>query len=100
MICPGNLERIAKYSRRIVIIVPGCVPVAPGHERFPTKRQDDLLAPFGTIWCEPLLLDTPPIAIEAKLPRPIQVQPIVTLDRSTLPIRTWILKSREKKLAR
>src|SRR6266576_3989881 len=100
MICPGNLERIAKYSGRIVIIVPGRVPVAPGRERFPTKRHDDLLSPFGTIWCEPLLLDAPPLAIEAKLPRPIQVQPIVPLDRSTLPIRTWILGSGEKKLTR
>src|SRR5262245_19689265 len=100
MICFGHLKRISKYSRRIIIVVTRGIPVAPCRQGFPTKRHDDLLAPLGSFRREPQFLDAPPFAIEAKLPGAIQVQPIVPLDRSTLPIRPWIFWSREKKLAR
>src|SRR5882757_1552968 len=100
MIRLGHLERISKYSRRIIIIVTGGIPVPPCGEGFPAKRHNNLFSPFGSFRRKPLFLDAPPFAVKAKLPRAIQVQPIVSLDRSTLPIRPWILGSRKKKLAR
>src|SRR5260370_29176596 len=100
MIRFGHLQRISEYSRRIVIVVSSRIAVPPRRERFPTKRHNDLFSPLRYIRREPRFLYAPSFTIETKLPRAIEVQPIVPLDRSALPIRAWILWSREKKLAR
>src|SRR3954453_5233781 len=45
VVLTGYFERIAKDPHRIVILIASRVPFSPGGERFPTERNDDLLAP-------------------------------------------------------
>src|SRR5438270_595851 len=94
MIGPTHFQGIEKNSGGIIIIVSGRIPFAPGGERFPAKRDDDLLAPFQLVRQMPLLLDPALVPIEAKLPGTIQVEPIKAFQRPPLTVGPWILRPR------
>ncbi len=49
MVGAGDLQRIFENARGVIIVVPRGIAIAPGRERFPAKRHDDLLAPFARL---------------------------------------------------
>src|SRR5207253_529161 len=53
----------------------------------------DLLAPLERVRREPELVHSVPVAIETKLPRAIEIQPVVAFDCPALPFRTRILRT-------
>src|SRR5262249_54498649 len=85
---------------RVVIVIARGVAFAPRGERFPAERHDDLLAPVHRIGREPSLLDAAAVAVETKLPRAIEIQPVVTFNRPALAIGARVFGTRVKKLSR
>src|SRR5690606_22020542 len=68
------------------------VGLAPGREGLPAERHDDLLAPSLLVRVEPFLPNSKALRVESKLPRPVQIDPIVSLDGAAPEVRTRILR--------
>src|SRR5581483_5972973 len=86
MVSAGHFQGMSEDAGGIIIIAPRGIPFAPGGEGFPAKGHDDLLAPIALVRLEPLFVHAAAVTVEAELPRAIEVEPVVTLDRAALKV--------------
>ena len=89
----GDLERIPEDAGRVVVFVAGGVALAPRGEAFPAEGHEDLLGPRGLLAREPRLLPSHAVAVEAELPRTVEIQPIEALDEAALAVGAGIFRS-------
>src|SRR6185312_12406900 len=90
MIASVHFQWIEKDAGRIIILIPCRIALAPGRERFPAKRHNDLLAPVRLVRRKPRLSNTASVAVETKLPWPVQVHPIDSLNGAALAVGSRI----------
>ena len=88
-----DFKRISENAGGIIIFVTGSFGLSPRRERFPAKRDDDLLAPIRPVGQMPTIFKTAFLAVETKLPGAIEVEPIFAFDCAALKIRARILRS-------
>src|SRR6266446_3575849 len=97
MVRAVDLQWIAKNASRVIILISGAVALTPGGKRFPAERNNNLLAPFQRIRDEPGFLNAEALTVKPELPRPVEIQPVLAFERSALPLRPGIFRSRIKK---
>ena len=91
MFCHASVQINA---RGIIIFVSGGIGFAPGGERFPAERDDDLFAPGEVVGLEPFLAFADAIRIKTKLPGSVEIEPIEAFDGAALKIRARIFWAR------
>ena len=99
MVVARDFEGVAKNASRVVVIVAGGVTLTPCREGLPAERNDDLFPPIA-IGFEPFLVDTTTIGIKSELPRTIEVDPVVSLERPALAFWPRVLRARICKMIR
>src|SRR5688572_10677295 len=66
MVGARDFQLVFENAGGVIIIVPRRITIAPGRERFPAKRDDDLLTPIALL-VEPFFLRASRLTVEAKL---------------------------------
>ena len=94
MVLLGDFERTKINAGGVIIFVAGRIGFAPGGERFPAERDNNLLAPDQIVGLEPFLLFADASTVEAELPWAVKIEPVVPLNGAALEIRARILWAR------
>src|SRR5262249_51843560 len=99
MVFPRDFEGITIDARGVIIIVARGITLTPGGQGFPAKWHNDLLAPFHCVGREPEFLQPASLAIKAKLPGAVEVEPVVSLNAAAPAVRPGIFGAWIKKLS-